>query len=114
MRRLAQARNPYSLWLWIPGSRYARPGMTSLLRQIIERHGPQAQRQIRLEMQCGNHFAHRQPCYVGERVREQAERGGAGPGLLQHDVLEREAHQFADPRGAVDMRNDLENEVRRL
>ena len=29
MRRLAQARNPYSLsWLWIPGSRFARPGMT--------------------------------------------------------------------------------------
>src|SRR5882672_7075087 len=29
MRRLAQARNPYSRsWLWIPGSRCARPGMT--------------------------------------------------------------------------------------
>ena len=26
---LAQARNPYSRqWLWIPGSRFARPGMT--------------------------------------------------------------------------------------
>src|SRR5258708_26099057 len=30
MRLLAQARNPYSLsWLWIPGSRFARPGMTA-------------------------------------------------------------------------------------
>src|SRR5450631_1314585 len=29
MRHLAQARNPYSLsWLWIPGSCFARPGMT--------------------------------------------------------------------------------------
>src|SRR6266566_4231333 len=29
MRHLAQARNPYSRsWLWIPGSRFARPGMT--------------------------------------------------------------------------------------
>src|SRR5882672_6404439 len=29
MRHLARARNPYSLsWLWIPGSRFARPGMT--------------------------------------------------------------------------------------
>jgi hypothetical protein len=29
MRRLAQVRNPYSRsWLWIPGSRVARPGMT--------------------------------------------------------------------------------------
>jgi hypothetical protein len=32
MRLLAQARNPYSLsWLWIPGSRYARPGMTTVM-----------------------------------------------------------------------------------
>src|SRR3984885_2512740 len=30
MRHLAQARNPYSRrWLWIPGSRFARPGMTT-------------------------------------------------------------------------------------
>ena len=30
MRHLAQARNPYSRsWLWIPGSRCARPGMTT-------------------------------------------------------------------------------------
>ena len=32
MRLLAQARNPYSLQgLWIPGSRYARPGMTNVM-----------------------------------------------------------------------------------
>src|SRR5215208_2871379 len=31
MRRLAQAGNPYSRsWSWIPGSRFARPGMTLL------------------------------------------------------------------------------------
>jgi hypothetical protein len=31
MRLLAQARNRYSLQgLWIPGSRFARPGMTKL------------------------------------------------------------------------------------
>ncbi len=31
MRQLAQARNPYSRsWLWIPGSRFARPGITFL------------------------------------------------------------------------------------
>src|SRR5260221_9031456 len=30
MRLLAQARNPYTRWwLWIPGSRFARPGMTT-------------------------------------------------------------------------------------
>src|SRR3954468_16418220 len=32
MRRLAQARNPYTPpWLSIPGSRFARPGMTEPL-----------------------------------------------------------------------------------
>jgi len=37
MRHLAQARTPYSLrGLWIPGSRFARPGMTKEIR--IERH----------------------------------------------------------------------------
>jgi hypothetical protein len=34
MRRLAQARNPYSRsWLWIPGSRFARPGMTDWISE---------------------------------------------------------------------------------
>src|SRR5581483_7090043 len=87
---------------------------TVLPRQIIERHGPEPERQIRLEMQCGDNLAHRQPCDIRQRVREQAERGGAGPGLLQGDVLEMVAHELADPRAAVDMGNDLENEVRHL
>ncbi len=41
MRHLAQARNPYSRsWLWIPGSRVTRPGMTKVLilpRQLLQR-----------------------------------------------------------------------------
>src|SRR5258708_39274364 len=37
MRLLAQARNPYSRWwLWIPGSRFARPGMTISLSSLDE------------------------------------------------------------------------------
>ena len=35
MRLLAQVRNPYSRWwLWIPGSRFARPGTTVQLITI--------------------------------------------------------------------------------
>src|SRR5258705_489042 len=67
-----------------------------------------------LEIQRGDHLAHRQPRHVGERVREQAERRGAGPCLFQHDILKVEAHQFADPRRAIDMRDDFQNEIRRL
>jgi len=38
MRRLAQARNPYSRsWLWIPGSCFARPGMTNVEVSVIAR-----------------------------------------------------------------------------
>src|SRR3979411_673013 len=37
MRHLAQARNPYSRsWLWIPGSRFARPGMSFSLLPLAE------------------------------------------------------------------------------
>src|SRR5690348_8523515 len=82
------------------------------LRQIIERHCPKPQRQIRLEMQRGDHLADRQARDVAERVREQAERGGSGPGFLQRDVLELETHQLADAGAAVDMRDDLQDEVR--
>jgi prolyl-tRNA editing enzyme YbaK/EbsC (Cys-tRNA(Pro) deacylase) len=38
MRPLAQARNPYALQgLWIPGSRYARPGMTVIVSHAKSR-----------------------------------------------------------------------------
>src|SRR5664279_2673186 len=84
-----------------------RPGLTASLRQIIERHRPQPERQVRLEMQRRDDLAHRQFCYVRQRMREQAERGGAGPGFFQHDVLKMKSHQFANPRASIDMRNDL-------
>src|SRR3954452_15078830 len=52
MRHLAQARNPYSRsWLWIPGLRYAHPGMTEertapLPRQITPDHRQEEYRHI--------------------------------------------------------------------
>ena len=42
-----------------------------LLRQIIERHRPETQREIGLEMQRGDDLAHRQPGDVGERMGKQ-------------------------------------------
>jgi hypothetical protein len=48
MRRLAQARNPYSQsWLWIPGSRFARPGMTEVVMKL----------RIRISNSSGHSFA---------------------------------------------------------
>ena len=54
----------------IRATRWRRPGMTSSLLHIIERHRPQPQRQIRLEMQGRDDLAHRQPRDVTERMRE--------------------------------------------
>src|ERR1700726_909594 len=58
MRHLAQARNPYSRsWLWIPGSRVARPGMTilnsrnRLIRHCRVRHKLQQSRLAALDLQ---------------------------------------------------------------
>src|SRR5260370_28562533 len=83
-------------------------------RDAIERHCPKPEGQVGLEMQRGDDFAHRQSRDVAERVGKQAERGGAGPGFLQRDVLEMETHQLADPWATVDMRNDLPKEGPRL
>src|ERR1700761_9632854 len=49
-RFLARARNPYSRsWLWIPGSRYARPGMTVKKALFpIGKRGAKSQPQHRL------------------------------------------------------------------
>src|SRR5262245_26799473 len=45
-------------------------GHDESLRQIVESHAAQSQRQIRLEMQRRHHLAHRQPRDVAERVWE--------------------------------------------
>src|SRR6516164_11304416 len=99
--------------LEIPGRAIARHGsmathrheMTGSLREIIERHGAEPKREVGPEMQRRNDLAHRKLCDVGQCMREQAERGRTGPGFLERDVLQIVAHELADPRAAVDMRN---------
>ena len=44
----------------------------------------------------------------------RVQRGRSAPGALQRHVLQVVAHQLADARRAIDMRDDLEQEVRRL
>jgi hypothetical protein len=51
--------------------------------------------------------------YGCQRVRRQIERRRPGPRALDRDILEMIFDQFADAWRAVDMRNDLEQEVRR-
>ena len=42
------------------------------------------------------------------------ERGRARPGALHHDVLEAIVHELADARASVDMRDDLQQIIRRF
>src|SRR6202165_151259 len=77
MRHLAQARNPYSRsWLWIPGSRFARPGMTMRGCGMTVLHIPQGREQRQAEQR--------------DHADDEPKREGPEPaatGLLDHDRL---------------------------
>src|SRR5712671_3503352 len=49
----------------------------------------------------------------GQSVRHQRQRAWPGPGTFDRDILEIIFHQFAYPGRAIDMRDDLEEEIRR-
>src|SRR5258707_12329793 len=46
-------------------------------------------------------------------MRVKVERSRPGPCALHGDILAMVAHQLADARSAVDLRDDLEQEIRR-
>jgi hypothetical protein len=45
-------------------------------------------------------------------VAEELQLGRRAPGFLEDDVLEAIAHQLADARNGIDVRDDLQQEVR--
>ena len=71
------------------------------------------QRQIGDDVGCGHHLLHRQLGQGRQCVGGQAERRRAGPGTFQVDILQVVLDQLANARRAVDMRDDLEQEVGR-
>src|SRR5690349_9938640 len=86
--------------------------LLSRVFQVIEHDFAKAKRQVGDIMGGRNHFAHRQPRHIAERMIKKLDRCGAGPSPLHRDILHVIAHQLADPRRAVDMRDDLDHEVR--
>src|SRR5580704_8643182 len=86
--------------------------LLSGVSQVIEHDLAETQRQVRHIVGSRNHLTHRQPRHVAQRVLEELDRSWAGPDALHRDVFHVVAHQLADPRRAVDMRDDLEHEVR--
>jgi putative ABC transport system permease protein len=72
----------------------------------------QAECQVGGEMHGRDHVQHRQPGHVSHHMRTEIECGRRRPGLLEHDIGEVIADQFANARAGVDMRNDLDREIR--
>ncbi|ENN84967.1 hypothetical protein RHSP_58650 [Rhizobium freirei PRF 81] len=86
--------------------------MLSALGEVVVNDFAKTERQIRDEMNGGNHFENRQSRDVGHDMRAEIERRRRSPGFLDGDIGEVIAHQLADPRRGIDMRNDLDQEIR--
>src|SRR6478672_5495006 len=71
------------------------------------------ERQVGQYVNRGYHLENWQIGYGCQRMRRKMERRRPGPCALDRDILEMIFDQFADAWRAVDMRNDLEQEVRR-
>src|SRR6202022_3950414 len=83
------------------------------LLEVVVHNLPQPERQVGYYVNRGHHFENWQVSYGCQRMRRQMERRRPGPRAFDRDVLEMIFDQFADAWRAVDMRNDLEQEVRR-
>ena len=77
-------------------------------------HGAQVQGEVRHDVHGRKHFEHRQRGDRCQCVAEQLERGLALLGAVHDDVAAGVAHDLADARRAVDVRDDLQQEARHL
>src|SRR6202011_4434011 len=83
------------------------------LFEVVMHDLAQSERQVGQYVDRGHHLENWQVSYRCQRMRRQMERRRPGPRALERDILEMIFDQFADAWRAVDMRNDLEQEVRR-
>src|SRR6185437_14807905 len=94
-------------------TRFLRRMMSAPSAQIVVGDLAEAERQVGDDVHAGQHLEHRQLGHRRQRMRAQIERGRPGPGALERDILEVVLDDLADARRAVDMRDDLQEEVRR-
>ena len=73
---------------------------------------PEIKGEVSDDVRAGHDLEHGQLGKRCQGVREQGELGRPGPCSLQINVSEIVLDQLADPCGAVDVRNDLEQKVR--
>jgi len=62
-------------------------------------------------MRSRQHFNHRQPGDVGDRVMEELQGRRPAPRAFQVHIEQVIADELQDPRASVDMRDDLQDEI---
>src|SRR5262249_18331998 len=82
------------------------------LLQIVVDHFPETEREVCSDVNGGDDLQDRQLGNGCQSVGRQGESCRPSPGSFQYDVLEVVFDELADARTAVDVRNDLEQEVR--
>src|SRR5262245_11720853 len=90
----------------------SEPRFSDRLGHIVVHDLAEAERQIRQNVECRDDVNYRQLRDRGERVRGQRQSGRAGPGALHEHVLEMIFYELAYTRAAVDVRDDLQQEIR--
>src|SRR5215831_15683351 len=82
------------------------------LGHVVVHDLAEAERQVRENVDCRDDLDDRQLGDRGQRMRGQCQSRGAGPGALQRNVLEMVFHELAHARAAVDVGDDLQQEIR--
>ena len=82
--------------------------------EVVVDDRAQVQGEVAQDVGGGKHLQHRQGGDRCQRVVEQLQRRRPCPGAVDGDVAAPVAHDLADARRAVDVRNDLQQEARRL
>ncbi len=75
-------------------------------------HGSEPKRQIRKNVDAGDDFEHRQRGNGRKRMMKKLERHRSGPCAFNSDILADVAHQLADARCAIHVRDDLQQKTR--
>ena len=75
-------------------------------------HRPEAEREVGTDVNGGDDLQDRQFGHGCQRMWREGQCRRPGPRTLQDDVLKPVLNELANPRAAVDVRDDLEQEVR--
>src|SRR5499427_116405 len=82
------------------------------LAHVVVHDLAETERQVRENVDCRDHRDDRQLGDRSQRMRGQRQSCGAGPGTLQRNVLQMIFHELAHARRAVDVGDDLQQEIR--